>query len=151
MEPNRGGKRKGANGGRSAVAQWRSALGVKEPSQRTERPTVDREHKSKKRLCQNNENSGSLTKWADLSPLCQQAFRDEVAAPVYGRGPEPVVSITTWKDFDGRLMILCSLSTVGRSVRWLGCFTPSALRICATALRPPFAPSRWPPRSGSTS
>jgi hypothetical protein len=40
MEPDGGGKRKGMNGGRSALARWRSALGVEQPSQRTERPAA---------------------------------------------------------------------------------------------------------------
>ena len=102
MEPDGGGKRKGMNGGRSALARWRSALGVEQPSQRTERPAVERAHKSNKRLCQNSQNSGGLIKWADLSPLCQQAFRDEVAAPV----------LVGWKAFDGRYATLDSIAPI---------------------------------------
>jgi hypothetical protein len=56
-----------------------------------------------------------------------------------------------WLFWQRRLLLLCALSTAGRSVRWLGCSTPNALRHRASALRPPFIPLRLPPPSGSIS
>ena len=56
-----------------------------------------------------------------------------------------------WLLWQMNVLPLCSLSTVGRSVRWMGCCMPIALRHRATALRPPFIPLRLPPRSGSIS
>ena len=91
MEPDGGGKRKGMNGGRSAVARWRSALGVEQPSQRTERPAVKREHKSNKRQQVMRSCRGGLWGWDSLSPMAQHEFTMSIACPriTYLDGVEP--------------------------------------------------------------
>ena len=81
MAEDRGGKRKGVNGGRSGRVHWFGPFADREYRRQVFGADVERDQKSNKRRAIHCSSRGGLARWEDLSPMAQHEFRIDIALP----------------------------------------------------------------------
>ena len=91
MEPDRGGKRKGENGGRSGRVHWAREYAGPEYRRLIFGEGLEREHKRNMRQQAMRSSRGGPWGWNRLSPMAQHEFTMNIACPqiIYHNGVEP--------------------------------------------------------------
>ena len=106
MAEDRGGKRKGVNGGRGGQVHLAGQFGETRHRRRIVGHTLEREHKRNLRRQAATASRGGLWGWDSLSPMAQHEFTTHIACPriAYLNGTEPPplelarLAPITWRD-----------------------------------------------------
>ena len=91
MAEDRGGKRKGVNGGRGGQVHLAGQFGETRHRRRIVGHTLEREHKRNLRRQAATASRGGLWGWDSLSPMAQHEFTTHIACPRAARATKLIV------------------------------------------------------------